>query len=45
MPTPGAPALTQDCANLISQDGVGVVQPASSTQAFFEAVEDRLIRE
>lgn len=38
-----AAALTQHCADLIGQDGVGVVQPASSAQALFEAVEDRLI--
>lgn len=33
-------ALTQHCADLIGQDGVGVVQPAASTKALFEAVED-----
>jgi len=36
-------ALTQHCADLIGQDGVGVVQPASSAQALFEAVEDGLV--
>lgn len=40
---PWASALTQHCADLISQHGVGVVQPASSTQALLEAVEDGLI--
>lgn len=38
-------ALTQHCADLIGQDGVGVVQPAASTKALLEAVEDGLIGE
>lgn len=38
-------ALTQHCADLIGQNGVGVVQPAASTKALFEAVKDWLIGE
>lgn len=35
--------LTQNCADLIGQDGVGVVQPSASTQALSEAVQDGLV--
>lgn len=38
-----AHALTQHCADLIGQDGVRVVQPATATQALFEAIEDGLV--
>lgn len=38
-----AAALTQHRADLVAQNGVGVVQPASSAQALLEAVEDGLI--
>lgn len=41
----GLVSLTQHCADLIGQDGVGLVQPSASTQALFEAVEDGLIGE
>lgn len=44
-PPPQDQTLTQHCADLIGQDRVGVVQPASSTQALFEAVEDGLVGE
>lgn len=36
-------ALTQHRADLIGQDGVGVVQPAPSTQPLPEAVQDGLV--
>lgn len=42
---PYCPALTQHRADLVGEDGVGVVEPASSTQALFEAVEDGLVGE
>lgn len=45
MKPPQARALTQHCADLIGQNRVGVVQPAASTQALFEAVEDGLVGE
>lgn len=42
---PEARALTQHCADLIGQDRVGVVQPASTTQPLLEAVQDGLVGE